>query len=944
MKILEYNEFDPGKAGAQYKKLRKMLEKDDFRSAKVKKLAQGDFFRAELDYSNRLLFKLMRYGEERYALMLEVIENHAYDKSRFLRGAQIDEAKIPEPTAAELATDKLAALHYVNPARAHFNLLDKVISFDEVQAAIYHLPPPLIIIGSAGSGKTVLMLEKLKQLSGDVLYITHSPFLVENSRNLYYANSYQGEHQNLDFLSFREFLETIQVPEGREVTYQAFRGWFERYRKTGKLDDAHKLFEEFRGVLTGPVVESPWLSREHYLDLGIKQTIFLDEERPLVYDLFEKYLSWLKDSGFYDANILSQHYLALCQPRYDFVVVDEVQDITNIQLALILRSLRKAEHFALCGDSNQIVHPNFFSWANVKTLFYRSELADSKKVMHILHTNYRNSGEITALANKLLKIKQKRFGSIDRESNYLVSSLGGKTGHIEFLADKDNLLKELNQKTKQSTRFAVLVMRDEQKAAARRFFQTPLIFSVQEAKGLEYENILLYNFVSNDRANFNAIIEGVSAADLEGDLDYARARDKADKSLEVYKFFINSLYVAVTRAVSNLYLIENDARHGLLQLLGLNATREKVDLANQSSSLEDWQREARRLELQGKQEQADEIRKTILHTRQVPWEVLDQARFQTLLPQALDPKNVSNKIRSSLFEYAAFYDEQALAYRLAHAGFQQARHFEAQAPAIVKKYLSGYEGRHYKDVLRDVDAYGVDFRNRFNCTPLMLAARSGNLALIETLKERGANESLTDNFGRAALHWSLLRAYTDPAFAVGPFGSVYERLVPPSLSIKVGERLIKIDNHLSEFFLFHSLVALFKYKVSYPDGWMLRGFSTADFVAAVQAFPENIWRAERKKRAYLSSVLSRNEIDRDYAYNRRLFARMAHGHYVLNPLLAIKSGEAWINLYDFLNLPLLYEGVQGFNSPARYFLDRLIRLRERLLGHAPPDEDEEEEG
>ena len=97
-------------------------------------------------------------------------------------------------------------------------------------------------------------------------------------------------------------------------------------------------------------------------------------------------MAWLKESHCYDTNILSQHYLALCQPRYDFVVVDEVQDITNIQLALILRSLRKSDQFALCGDSNQIVHPNFFSWANVKTLFYRSELADSKKVMHILHT------------------------------------------------------------------------------------------------------------------------------------------------------------------------------------------------------------------------------------------------------------------------------------------------------------------------------------------------------------------------------------------------------------------------------------------------------------------------------------------------------------------------------------------------------------------------------
>ena len=113
------------------------------------------------------------------------------------------------------------------------------------------------------------------------------------------------------------------------------------------------------------------------------------------------------------------------------------------------------------------------------------------------------------------------------------------------------------------------------------------------------------------------------------------------------------------------------------------------------------------------------------------------------------------------------------------------------------------------------------------------------------------------------------------------------------------------NNHLSEFFMFHSLVALFKYKLSYPNDWVLHGFSTVDFVKAVEVFPENVWREERKKRAYLSSVLSRNETNRDYAYNRRLFARMAHGCYVLNPVLALKSGDEWINVYDYLNLPLL---------------------------------------
>ena len=29
----------------------------------------------------------------------------------------------------------------------------------------------------------------------------------------------------------------------------------------------------------------------------------------------------------------------------------------------------------LCGDSNQIVHPNFFSWSAVKSLFFTEQVA-----------------------------------------------------------------------------------------------------------------------------------------------------------------------------------------------------------------------------------------------------------------------------------------------------------------------------------------------------------------------------------------------------------------------------------------------------------------------------------------------------------------------------------------------------------------------------------------
>jgi len=125
--------------------------------------------------------------------------------------------------------------------------------------------------------------------------------------------------------------------------------------------------------------------------------------------------------------------------------------------------------------------------------------------------------EATRVANQLLKIKQQRFGSIDRESNFLVQAVGADKGLVALVPDKDATKRELDQKSRHSTEFAVLVMRDEDKPAARKHFTTPLQFSIHEAKGLEYPNIILYRFVSDYRPEFAEIAEGVAQADLAVD-------------------------------------------------------------------------------------------------------------------------------------------------------------------------------------------------------------------------------------------------------------------------------------------------------------------------------------------------------------------------------------------------------------------------------------------
>ena len=230
MEILLYNELNTAKVKKQFDKGLAQLRAGDFKSADVKKMTNKGFYRAKLDDNNRLLFKYAKIEGKTYLLILEVILNHDYENSRFLSGAKIDENSLePISNTEALLETEATALVYVNSKQKHFHILDKILSFDEIQEEIFYLPSPLIIISSAGSGKTALTLEKIKMLKGKILYTTLSSFLVENSQRLYYSNQYDNIKQEVDFMSFKEYLFSWQIPKkSKELDYYAFHSWATR--------------------------------------------------------------------------------------------------------------------------------------------------------------------------------------------------------------------------------------------------------------------------------------------------------------------------------------------------------------------------------------------------------------------------------------------------------------------------------------------------------------------------------------------------------------------------------------------------------------------------------------------------------------------------------------------------------------------------------------------
>ena len=874
------------------------LKAGDCKSADVRKIRPG-LYRARLDRKNRMLLSLVSWGEEKCWLLLEYIPNHDYASSRLLRGSAVDESRIESVERVE--AEECEELDYLNNNSDRVAIFDKFISYNDRQEEICSAVPPVLIAGTAGSGKTLLALEKMKAIAGNVLYVSLSPQLVRRSRDLYSTVLDQPAGQKASFLSFVEFLESFSCPPGKWATFEDFLLWVTQQPGLPVQHDFSMLYEEFMGVIGGalPTQGPPRpLTRSEYFALGLRRALFPPSERALVYDFFSAYTRHLGQRGLCSLGLTAAHYDQHIKPTYDFLVIDEAQDLTPAQQYLLLRSLRAAGQFVVCGDSNQVVHPNFFSWSAFKSLLHHHrEFVAYSKVVRQLDNNFRNPVKVANAANKVLRLKRARFGSLDRESNTLLAPMKRDQGEVSLLAGSPEMIAELNERTARSTDCAVIVLRERDKEAAARVFDTPLIFSVREAKGLEYPNIILYNIVDSAAREFSEVVRGLDRKKMSGKFVYSRARNKSDKSFDRYKFYVNALYVGMTRTLDSLYLVERDPSHSLLRLLELsNADESELSLEAHTSTAEDWRKEARKLEEHGRSQQAE----AILNQFHQPTgtsssgQPLTTERIAEIVNSKLNPVanrlEVDSRERQELYRFALLHRHFRL-LRLLATPKRQLRMERDMKNMDLDLGLGVYASENPTKVMQKVEQYGVNYRDPNNFTPLMHAARAGNASLAAELCQQGADPEAVNSIGLNALQIALVEWLYRPKEAKkarDSWAELYFLLSSPDLLLMIEGRLVKIEPWRPEFLLFHLSLSLFYANLS---AWHQASLFSPRLIAFwMQKIPAAIWPPKWRGREAIGKLLQRCELSRGDG-GLPLFLRPRRGNYLPNSALLLKSGD-----------------------------------------------------
>jgi DNA helicase-2/ATP-dependent DNA helicase PcrA len=431
---------------------------------------------------------------------------------------------------------------------------DLPIKLTPEEYKLVKLPGNLLLSGSAGTGKTTVALYRLMQslensTSGQRLYVAYNPLLVAHAQEQF--QQLVGKNDSVilsrfQFKTIRDLCLEILAKHGHhffpedEVNLSAFWLLYRAHPKRKQYPTA-LLWDEIRSIIKGAQlsVDLDLLTKKEYEKLHKKRsTLISAQQRHEVYGLADWYQKKLAQDGRFDEIDLARKVLKVLKNNpvasYELIVCDEVQDFTELHLELLLKLAAPDGQFFFAGDLNQMISPSGFRWEDLKQKFYHQRQQVQEETLSF---NFRSVGTLVHLSNQILRFRSRilniPLSDLISAKQFFVDEIAphlyGEPARL-VSAPTTTLKSVLNHLNPGD---AILVRTDEEKESFAGEFQSTLIFTIEEAKGLEFDTVYLVEFFQASQELWRKLFRNQSVS----------AKEQPALQLE-----LNLLYVAITRA------------------------------------------------------------------------------------------------------------------------------------------------------------------------------------------------------------------------------------------------------------------------------------------------------------------------------------------------------------------------------------------------------------
>jgi DNA helicase II / ATP-dependent DNA helicase PcrA len=595
----EQNEAENEKINERLTFLQQGYWKNGTRVKKLKGLNKLPIYEARIDKANRMLFTPIQTVDNEIKQTAILVHNLSVEHDKVIRTAKAilgDGFNEEQYNMAEETIESLEQIlqeaetqwhpqynHVVNHLKMYHLDEDTIIRFmqkseiaseefwemklklTQEQQQVLMRPLPLLMSGTAGSGKTTIVIHKLlSDPNVKKLYITFNKELVQDAKSQFLSlirgiDEELQYKENTEFLSFEDILAPLKKDEFKPVITKDHLVYeYSKYVRGSQLDKIlppMMVWEEIRGVWkSGAFTENEKvLSRENYIALTEQEAPNFFGKREKAYEVLEWYVQWMRRNSMVDEQDLLSEALQKHLLSYGLVICDEVQDLSMLHIEFVFRLAgNDSGRIILTGDDQQVIQHSGFRWENIKNAFYKKLNTKVNEIVQ-LSRNFRNTGTIARLAASINDLQKEYtdFQYKTKETKYYES---GRTPVLYKSIEKELLMGIMNQ---YGPNDAVLV-RDEKLSEElsqefiHKFGQKPMIFTIAQAKGLEFQRVFLWSLFAPDRE------EEQKWSKLHRILEKNQHHLIANNTINqrFIRYEASLLYVAVTRGIKECYIYD----------------------------------------------------------------------------------------------------------------------------------------------------------------------------------------------------------------------------------------------------------------------------------------------------------------------------------------------------------------------------------------------------